>query len=609
MCQGGAQQIAELWNPARRDSAEAAFLATELPYAASAWANAAAAIDDYAAGYAQSHRSACAATRVAGDQSDEVLGLRMACLQRRRAELGSLVDLLARADAGVVENAARAVRSLVGLDSCDARRVVERRAPLPEDPAVRAELGAVEQELARARALHMAGKLDEARPLLESLRARGAALDYAPLAAEILFALVNARSEAGVDVSEELVFAGATKATAAGNPRLAARAALSYANLIAGEKPRQAEAMRWISQAEAILADLGDDADLAATIVEARGNVAHLAGEHGAAVAHFRQAFTMRGELAETSKVELAEAETGLGKALFSAGQYAESLVAYQHSLAVLEVELGALHPSLLPALTGLANLHDRMGSFDKALAMQQRSLKLREQAFGADSTRVADALINLSLHQRSLGELADSEKSLLRAMKIYEAAYGPDHRDVAIVAINLANVFRDQGRVDAAAAQAERAHDLMVKHLGPDHPSIANLLLLRAAIVCNQNRCAESIPHYQRALEIQSKALGENHPDLIYTLTNWATDHVSMRQFRQAMPLLERAIEINAMAPLDLPIVAETLFQLAQCKWGVGERKRALQLARRAHEAFTRVDPRATQRTGAWLAAHGGRR
>lgn len=76
------------------------------------------------------HTEACQATHLRGEQSPALLDLRMACLQRRRTETRSLVDVLVDADAGVVENAAQAVAELPDLGPCaDAATLLAAEAP------------------------------------------------------------------------------------------------------------------------------------------------------------------------------------------------------------------------------------------------------------------------------------------------------------------------------------------------------------------------------------------------------------------------------------------------------------------------------------------------
>jgi eukaryotic-like serine/threonine-protein kinase len=80
------------------------------------------------------YKDACEATNYRGDQSSQVLDLRMSCLNDRLSELRALSDALLIPSARLIEEASQAVESLGSLDRCS-RLEVMRRAP--QRPATR----------------------------------------------------------------------------------------------------------------------------------------------------------------------------------------------------------------------------------------------------------------------------------------------------------------------------------------------------------------------------------------------------------------------------------------------------------------------------------------
>jgi hypothetical protein len=138
LCTGGARALASAWDPARRTAVARAFAATGLPYADRVLASVNASLDGYGAEWVAAHDDACRATRLRGEQSEEMLDLRMACLDDQLGRLASLADVLARADGDVVENAASAAAALPPVAGCaDLERLRQRVRP-PRDPAERA---------------------------------------------------------------------------------------------------------------------------------------------------------------------------------------------------------------------------------------------------------------------------------------------------------------------------------------------------------------------------------------------------------------------------------------------------------------------------------------
>ncbi|MEM6992656.1 MAG: serine/threonine-protein kinase, partial [Myxococcota bacterium] len=89
-CADADAPVHQVWNDARKAEIERAFMDTDKPYAAAAWRNAAVVMSAQADAWSTARREACEATWVAGVQPQEVLVLRLSCLQRRLDELDGL---------------------------------------------------------------------------------------------------------------------------------------------------------------------------------------------------------------------------------------------------------------------------------------------------------------------------------------------------------------------------------------------------------------------------------------------------------------------------------------------------------------------------------------
>src|SRR5262249_9640999 len=122
-CDGATARLAGIWDPARKDAVHVAFAATALPFRDDAWRSVEARLATYTARWGAPSRAACRAPRAEGRQSDTLMDLRMACLDRRRAVLGALTDLWARGmDAETLGAATDAAAGVPPLADCsDAR--------------------------------------------------------------------------------------------------------------------------------------------------------------------------------------------------------------------------------------------------------------------------------------------------------------------------------------------------------------------------------------------------------------------------------------------------------------------------------------------------------
>ena len=180
----GRARAAAAWGAPQRQAIERVFTASGSPSAAHAFATTAALVDDYVGRWTQLYTETCEATHVRGDQSAEVLDLRMACLGERLASVRALGEVLAGADARAIDNAVAAASGLPMLARCSDVAMLRAVVSPPEDPAIRARVDALREEGARLSVLTAAGQCERASAAGEKLITAAAAVGYMPLVAE-----------------------------------------------------------------------------------------------------------------------------------------------------------------------------------------------------------------------------------------------------------------------------------------------------------------------------------------------------------------------------------------------------------------------------------------
>jgi eukaryotic-like serine/threonine-protein kinase len=183
-CAGLDGPMQAIWNTDTRGRMQAAFRATGLPFASDAFRAADVALTGYAHAWTSARTEACEATHVRGEQSSELMDLRMACLARRRAEVGELVTTLLTPDADAVARALEAARRLPALDECADTDALLARLPLPSAPEARAAVDALDAELVHVKSFTDVGRYREALPLAGAALERARELAYAPAIAE-----------------------------------------------------------------------------------------------------------------------------------------------------------------------------------------------------------------------------------------------------------------------------------------------------------------------------------------------------------------------------------------------------------------------------------------
>ncbi len=148
---GAAAKLAGVWEapvggypvptPGKERMREA-FIATGKPYAAAVFAGASTILDRFAQRWTELYVEVCEATHVRGEQSSEILDLRMACLDEGLEDLKALCRLFRAPTPEVVENAVNAANSLGTLERCQDLKLLRAVVRLPDDPALcRASVG------------------------------------------------------------------------------------------------------------------------------------------------------------------------------------------------------------------------------------------------------------------------------------------------------------------------------------------------------------------------------------------------------------------------------------------------------------------------------------
>jgi eukaryotic-like serine/threonine-protein kinase len=272
ICAGGEALAASAWGPEQQARAQKAFAATHLAGAQTSFERVASSLGAYARAWATMYTEACEATRVRGSQSDEALAARMACLEDSRTELAAFAEALTRADGALVGRAPGAGLELAPLEACADVKALLAPARPPGDVRVQAALFEVCQTLARARALGLEGKTEEAVHVLQGAAPLAHSLGHKPLEAEALSLLGWMESQAGDSSSGAgHLEQAALMAEASRNDREAALALVRLVRVEGVGEGRSGDAAALALRARAALERLGGDTGLEAQL---RDNIA-----------------------------------------------------------------------------------------------------------------------------------------------------------------------------------------------------------------------------------------------------------------------------------------------------------------------------------------------
>jgi tetratricopeptide (TPR) repeat protein/predicted Ser/Thr protein kinase len=546
MCRGAVQMLAGVWDGERRQAVRASFAATARPYAQSAFDGAARAIDEYLQGWTAMRQEACEATRLRGEQSEELLDLRMECLTERREEVRALVDVFDKADADVVANAVKAARTLRPLAEC--ANVTALRSPVapPGDPQTRARLEEVRTRLARATALRQAGKYADGLALVKAVAGDATGLGYRPAEADALVLQGTLEEDLGqLNEAEETAARAGALAEAAHHDQAAAEAWRQLV-WVARAQGHYAEAHRWAQLAEA------------------------------------------KGDRAGADPLERSHLYNAIGVLYDDEGKYDEALAAHRRALAIREKLLGPEHPQVAGSLNNLGDTLDDQGKHDEAVPYYRRALAIREATFGPEHPEVGASLNNLGDALAGAGHHEEALEAFGRALAIWEKTLGAAHPKTADLLDNIGSSLAAQGKFEEALGYNQRALAIKEKVLGANHPAAAFSLNTIGIALIGLKRYDRALVELRRALAIRSQALGADHFLCAAPLSGLGEALLALGRPTEAVVPLERALALLAPRHEDPGAAAEVRFALGRALWQAGkERERARLLATQARDAW----------------------
>ncbi|MGC4114059.1 MAG: tetratricopeptide repeat protein [Myxococcales bacterium] len=508
-CEGGPDQARAAWSAAKRSAVEQAFKQSGRSYAGDTFQRVNKSLDAWLASWSQMRVDACLATRQRGEQSEELLDSRMACLDRRLAEVDGLVAVLSSADATAVEHAAEAVAALGDLKECaDLARL--SAAVRPPAPHLRPAIEAVRNELAVSKANRDAGRYLKAIEVAKAALARTRPLAYPPVDAEALLSLGDAQAKSGDYAGGEQSLRGAFMAAETARwDELAARAALRLVQVVGGNQQRFGEAGIWSDLAASKIDRLGARADLSGALAYTRAVMLQRQGKWTDALARCREALPLLESAFGPSSSRLAEAERLMGSLLLEDGELAQARAHHERALAIFSAASGPEHPDVAMTLSSLGHVLAAAGDLAEAEKLHQKGLALAKSALGEDHPYVANALHNLAAVALARGELKSAGELAEKAFEVRKRVYGADHPLVALSLAQRSEIALAKGDLETAGETSVRAYRVLERALPPEHPGLTVALTATASVaLATGDTFARA--GFERALQLRREHPGE---------------------------------------------------------------------------------------------------
>ncbi|HEU0034209.1 MAG TPA: serine/threonine-protein kinase [Kofleriaceae bacterium] len=564
VCKGAERRLAGAWDPAVKQSLHDAFGKSTRPFKDRAYAALAGALDAYSADWTKAATETCEATRIHGEQTEEVMTLRQDCLDQRLAELRAFTKLLATADDVAVEKASAGALQLEPIERC--ADVAALRAPTQPTAEQRPKIQQVIERLSDAKAGMYAGNFGRAINASTDAAKLAHDIGFDPLEAEAQMTLGMALVNVGNTNDAHTALAASTWAGLRGHrDDIVSLAAVHNALATAEGLSKPEEAQIWLDLGAAASARSGKHPRLEQQRLQIAGVVAGTRGDLIGAVRAHEQALALALQLYGRDHILVSRAEQLLGASLIGAGDYAAATAHYEHALQIVtKFYAGAEHPDVAILQSGLGSCYHYTNEPQKAYAAFQRALDIRERVFGANSPVLIPTLNNFAELYKDDGNTTAALALIERAQKLTEQTVGRAHPYFVSVTTTYGEILLRANRIADARPQLETALRIGERLQSPYLPAA---LTARARLARVEKQWADAVAFDERAIAGYEKSAGKDAAELWRPLTGLAQAKIAQGRTQDARPLLERAIAIGEKAKVAASYLDEPRALLAQLK------------------------------------------
>jgi tetratricopeptide (TPR) repeat protein len=578
------------------------------------------AFDGYAQSWLATRREACRATWIRGDQSEQVLDARIACLDRGRRELGELATLIA-GDPALADKTVEAVYRLRDPQTCTGD-------PSDIDPATEPARAAND----RAGVLLAAGKAQEAISITKGVLRVATA---PAVRAEAL--LIRGRAElllGQLDAAEASLSEALTAAERARADQLVAAIWVEIVQTTGSQKHRFEAAAANVRAADAAFTRIEPGPALRARYALVVGTMLLAKGKLDDARAQLDRALVANGDARPGERGVVHAALCDVHRQL----RHSELARAQcRTAVELLTAAFGANHPKLAPTFNVWGALELDDGKFEAARAHFGHAIEIFESNHltndrgrgrarsitpvawmrGGDVARARPLferardlfatyhpdhpqrvlpLQGLASVALELEDYATAIRYYEESLGVIEAVYGKDADARLTVLFNLGLTYQRLPDLDKTIALTD---EMLAQAQRPGHEAwvmAANALDLQATIADTRKDSARSVALRERALA----ALDKQDEPATRAYISGQLGNSLRRSGKPALAVapLERAVAYYNTDRTDPYQAGIARFSLARALWDVGQRARAIEVAKAARDEL------ATATTGFNLSA-----
>ncbi len=321
------------------------------------------------------------------------------------------------------------------------------------------------------------------------------------------------------------------------------------------------------------------------------GNIAlALSGSklYARALEYYQKAIAIDQEFFGKSHKSIAIYYNLLGLAQYQLHQIDDAIASFKKSLEVAEKAYDSEHPTIATICNNLGGVLYAIENYEEAIKYYDRALSINVQIFSETDETIAINLGNLGSAWKKKGGFVRAVEYYKNALAIELSHYGEMHAVVATTYDNLGGALRGKGDFNEALNYKKKALDINLKLFGEEHLNV---------VICYHGlaKTYEAMSDLEKAREYYEKNLALNltlnGDDNIHVARGYASlGRIAylQKQIKNTEEYYEQAIAIYKKIPESNVQIIETYGLLSDALSDLGDAKKALLMAEKAHEILT---------------------
>jgi tetratricopeptide (TPR) repeat protein len=461
-------RIAAAWSaPERRAAVHNAFTLSGSASSETGWQRLAATLDAYTNQWAAMYTQACEATHARGEQSAEVLDLRMSCLNDNLEQVRALTEVIT-ADPGTASHAVTAAMNLTPVSRCADIALLRTAVPLPRDERTLQAVLRLRQVLADIEAMRQLATPTVALAKAIAIRDEVEATAYKPLLGQLVAEIGIIQADLLSTDSERTLEDAVYIAESARDDLSVARAAEPLVYVAGALLGKRAEGERWARLTVAVLDRLPEGYEpsrIRSWLLNDRAAMLWTHGDHAEAEALVREAIALKEHLVGNNHPDVAVSLWGLGAALIDGGKPKEALPFLDRAEVIFRTQADPSSTQLARSITNRGDALRALGRLPEATSAYQEAILILERAPLQMEGYLGEATAGLGQTELAAGDLRDALGHLENAFKLVsKVSYPP--LGIASVEFSLARaLWEGGGDRDRALVLARAARRVFLAH------------------------------------------------------------------------------------------------------------------------------------------------